>query len=36
MSMLVFQNSRRQLLSSLMNTIDNAKEHREEHKESAG
>lgn len=34
MSMLVFQNSRRQLLSKLMSTFDDAKEHRQEHKES--
>lgn len=34
MSMLIFQNSRRQLLSTLMSTFDAAKEHREEHKES--
>ncbi|KAF2738676.1 hypothetical protein EJ04DRAFT_509255 [Polyplosphaeria fusca] len=33
MSMLIFQNSRRQLLSNLMNTFDSAKEHRDEHKE---
>ena len=33
MSMLVFQNSRRHLLSSLMNTFDAAKDHRQEHKE---
>src|SRR4051794_33009733 len=33
MSMLIFQNSRRQLLTNLMNTFDAAKEHREEHKE---
>ncbi|KAJ8112666.1 hypothetical protein OPT61_g5013 [Boeremia exigua] len=32
MSMLVFQNSRRQLLSTLMDTFDAAKTHREEHK----
>ena len=32
MSLLVFQNSRRQLLSALMSTIDDAKDHREEHK----
>lgn len=32
MSMLVFQNSRRQLLTSLMNTFDAASAHREEHK----
>lgn len=31
--MLVFQNSRRQLLSILMNTFDAAKDHRQEHKE---
>ncbi|KAF2875664.1 hypothetical protein BDV95DRAFT_484763 [Massariosphaeria phaeospora] len=31
MSMLVFQNSRRQLLSTLMNTIDAAREHRKSH-----
>lgn len=34
MSMLIFQNSRRQLLSTLMSTFDAAKEHREEHKQS--
>ncbi|KAF2175696.1 hypothetical protein K469DRAFT_609898 [Zopfia rhizophila CBS 207.26] len=33
MSMLIFQNSRRQLLANLMRTFDAAKEHREEHKE---
>ena len=33
MSMLIFQNSRRQLLASLMRTFDAAKGHREEHKE---
>lgn len=33
MSMLIFQNSRRQLLSKLMDTFDAAKQHREEHKE---
>ena len=33
MSLLIFQNSRRQLLSNLMHTFDSAKEHREEHKE---
>jgi hypothetical protein len=33
MSMLIFQNSRRQLLSNLMNTFDAAKEHRQEHKD---
>jgi len=32
MSMLVFQNSRRQLLTSLMNTFDAVSAHREEHK----
>ena len=32
MSMLVFQNSRRQLLSSLMATFDDVKTRREEHK----
>ncbi|KAF1999773.1 hypothetical protein P154DRAFT_523082 [Amniculicola lignicola CBS 123094] len=32
MSLLVFQNSRRQLLANLMNTFDSAKDHREEHK----
>ncbi|KAH7136114.1 hypothetical protein B0J11DRAFT_480393 [Dendryphion nanum] len=32
MSLLVFQNSRRQLLSTLMSTIDDAKDHREDHK----
>lgn len=32
--MLVFQNSRRQLLTSLMRTFDSAKEHREEHKKN--
>jgi hypothetical protein len=31
--MLVFQNSRRQLLSKLMDTFDAAKEHRQEHKD---
>ena len=30
--MLIFQNSRRQLLSNLMSTFDAAKEHRAEHK----
>lgn len=34
MTMLIFQNSRRRLLSTLMSTFDAAKEHREEHKES--
>ncbi|KAF1958136.1 hypothetical protein CC80DRAFT_408875 [Byssothecium circinans] len=34
MSMLVFQNSRRQLLSTLTATIDAARSHRAEHKES--
>jgi hypothetical protein len=34
MSMLIFQNSRRQLLSRLLSTFDEAKEHREEHKQS--
>lgn len=32
MSMLIFQNSRRQLLSTLMDRFDAAKDHREEHK----
>jgi hypothetical protein len=32
MSMLVFQNSRRQLLSTLMSTFDAAQSHRDEHK----
>lgn len=31
--MLVFQNSRRQLLSTLMTTFDDASSHRAEHKE---
>lgn len=31
MSMLVFQNSRRQLLSSLMNRFEDARQHREDH-----
>ncbi|XP_014560702.1 hypothetical protein COCVIDRAFT_88692 [Bipolaris victoriae FI3] len=31
MSMLIFQNSRRQLLSTLMDRFDAAKEHREQH-----
>jgi hypothetical protein len=30
--MLIFQNSRRQLLANLMRTFDAAKEHREEHR----
>ncbi|KAF2634712.1 hypothetical protein P280DRAFT_413180 [Massarina eburnea CBS 473.64] len=34
MSMLVFQNSRRQLLSTLTATIESARAHRAEHKES--
>ena len=34
MGMLIFQNSRRQLLSKLMSTFDDAKDHREEHKQS--
>lgn len=34
MSMLVFQNSRRQLLSTLTSTIDAAQSHRDQHKES--
>ncbi|KAF2009148.1 hypothetical protein BU24DRAFT_82464 [Aaosphaeria arxii CBS 175.79] len=34
MSMLIFQNSRRQLLSTLMTTFDEAQRHREEHKRS--
>ncbi|KAH8707593.1 hypothetical protein GQ44DRAFT_662755 [Phaeosphaeriaceae sp. PMI808] len=34
MSMLIFQNSRRQLLSTLMDRFDTAKSHREEHQES--
>ncbi|OAL53083.1 hypothetical protein IQ07DRAFT_351318 [Pyrenochaeta sp. DS3sAY3a] len=34
MSMLVFQNSRRQLLSTLMDRFDAARAHREEHKET--
>ncbi|KAF2812373.1 uncharacterized protein BDZ99DRAFT_265612 [Mytilinidion resinicola] len=33
MSMLIFQNSRRQLLTSLMRTFDAASAHREEHKQ---
>ncbi|OCL05062.1 hypothetical protein AOQ84DRAFT_345298 [Glonium stellatum] len=33
MSMLMFQNSRRQLLTSMMHTFDAASSHREEHKE---
>ncbi|KAF2114357.1 hypothetical protein BDV96DRAFT_613104 [Lophiotrema nucula] len=33
MSMLIFQNSRRQLLANLMHTFDAAREHREEHKQ---
>lgn len=33
MSMLVFQNSRRQLLSTLMDRFEAAKSHREEHEE---
>lgn len=32
MSMLIFQNSRRQLLSTLMDRFDAAKAHREEHR----
>ena len=32
MSMLLFQNSRRQLLATLMDTFDAAKRHRDEHK----
>lgn len=32
MSMLIFQNSRRQLLSTLMDRFDAAKEHREQHR----
>lgn len=32
MSMLIFQNSRRQLLATLMDTFDAAKKHRDEHK----
>ncbi|OCK79917.1 hypothetical protein K432DRAFT_382651 [Lepidopterella palustris CBS 459.81] len=32
MSMLIFQNSRRQLLTNLMRTFEAAREHREEHK----
>jgi hypothetical protein len=35
MSMLIFQNSRRQLLSKLMDTFDAAKEHRQKHKEES-
>lgn len=34
MSMLVFQNSRRQLLSTLTSTIDAAQSHREKHEET--
>ncbi|KAL5115393.1 hypothetical protein ACEQ8H_006693 [Pleosporales sp. CAS-2024a] len=34
MSMLIFQNSRRQLLSTLMDRFEAAKSHREEHKAS--
>ena len=34
MSLLIFQNSRRQLLSTLMETIDDARTHRSSHKES--
>jgi hypothetical protein len=34
MSLLVFQNSRRQLLSTLMETIDAARAHRELHKKN--
>jgi hypothetical protein len=32
MSMLIFQNSRRQLLATLMDTFDAAEKHRDEHK----
>lgn len=32
--MLIFQNSRRQLLSTLMDRFDTAKEHREEHEKN--
>ena len=32
MSQLIFQNSRRQLLASLMRTFNAAKQHRDEHK----
>ena len=32
MSMLIFQNSRRQLLATLMETFDAVKSHRDEHK----
>jgi hypothetical protein len=35
MSMLIFQNSRRQLLSTLMDRFDAAKEHREQHEKEA-
>jgi len=34
MNLLVFQNSRRQLLSTLLATFEAAKQHREEHKQS--
>lgn len=34
MSLLLFQNSRLQLLSNLMNTIDTAQETRDEHKKN--
>jgi hypothetical protein len=34
MSMLIFQNSRRQLLSTLMNTFSEVRDHRQEHEES--
>jgi hypothetical protein len=34
MSMLIFQNSRRQLLSTLMDRFESAKSHRQEHEES--
>lgn len=34
MSLLIFQNSRRQLLSTLMETIDAARIHRDSHKAS--
>lgn len=34
MSLLVFQNSRRQLLSTLMETIEKVRAHRDSHKQS--
>jgi hypothetical protein len=34
MSMLIFQNSRRQLLSTLMDRFEDARSHRQEHEES--